>query len=203
MTMRARIFALFPALWIVAVLLAFTWWVLSPAWSSALLLVIIVYLLPPMCFRLHQLAWPLTEGKSFLDAPGYAPWWGAHQFQVMYTALPALEAALRLIPGAYSAWLRLWGSRVGRGVHWTPRVEITDRSLLEIGDNVIVGHRAAFYPHVVQKRGDRLVLYVRRIAIGDGALIGAGSRLGPGASIDNGVVLPVLSDIGVGRRVRA
>jgi hypothetical protein len=33
--------------------------------------------------------------------------------------------------------------------------------------------------------------------------IGAGSRLGPGATIDAGVILPVLTDVGVGRRVRA
>ncbi|MGH6610150.1 MAG: acyltransferase, partial [Burkholderiaceae bacterium] len=188
MTLRARIFGLFPALWVIAVVASVVWWVLSPAWTRALLLIAIVYVLPVACFRLHQLVWPLSEGKSFLNAPGYAPWWGAHQFQVMYTALPALEAVLRLIPGVFSAWLRLWGSRVGSGVYWTPRVEITDRSLIEIGNNVIVGHRAAFYPHVVQKRGDWLVLYVRRISIGDGALIGAGSRLGPGASIDTGVV---------------
>ena len=203
MTLRARVFSLFPAAWIIGLLFALAWWVASPlTWTRGLLLAALTYLLPVACFRLHQLVWPLPEGKSSLNVPGYVPWWGAHQCQVMYTALPALEAVLRLIPGVYSAWLRLWGSRIGRGVHWTPRVEITDRSLLDVGDDVIFGHRAACYAHVVQRRGNELVLYVRRIVIGPGVLIGAGSRLGPGASIDAGVILPVLSDVGVGRRVR-
>jgi len=48
-----------------------------------------------------------------------------------------------------------------------------------------------------------LILYVRRIRIGQGVQLGAGSRLGPGVSITAGVALPPLTDVGVGRRVRA
>ncbi|MGB5473124.1 MAG: acyl transferase [Gammaproteobacteria bacterium] len=203
MTMRARLFALIPATWLSLVLLAFAFWIHAPGSAlRALLWLVIVYLLPVACFRLHQLAWPMVEGKTRLDAPGYVPWWGAHQLQLMYTAFPALEAALRLFPGVYSAWLRLWGSHIGRGVYWTPCVEISDRSLLEVGDGVIFGHRSACYAHVVQRRGEGLVLYLRRIRIGQGVQLGAGSRLGPGASIAAGVVLPALTDVGVGRRVR-
>ena len=203
MTLRARMFALFPAVWLLTVLLAFASWVSVPASvSRALLWLAAVYLLPVACFRLHQFLWPLSEGKTRLDVPGYVPWWGAHQFQLVYTAFPAIEASLRLIPGVYSAWLRLWGSRIGRGVHWTPRVEITDRSLLEVGDGVIFGHRSACYAHLVHPRSGKLILYVRSIRIGQGVQIGAGSRLGPGASIAPGVALPPLTDVGVGRRVR-
>jgi hypothetical protein len=153
-------------------------------------------------FRLHEALWPLAEGPSRIDVPAYSPWWGAHQLQVMYGAFPALEAALRLVPGLYSAWLRLWGSRIGRGVHWTPLVEITDRSLLEAGDGVVFGHRVACYAHLIKRREAGLILYVRRIRIGSGVLLGAGSRLGPGARIDAGTVLPLLTDVGVGRRIR-
>ncbi len=204
MTLRARLLALFPAAWLFLVLLAFASWMSAPASvSRALLWLATVYLLPVACFRLHERVWPLVEGRSRLDEPSYAPWWGAHQFQIMYTAFPALEAALRLVPGMYSAWLRLWGSRIGHGVHWTPLVEISDRSLLEVGDGVIFGHRAACYAHVVQRRSGRLDLYLRRIRIGRGVQLGAGSRLGPGAAIMDGVTLPALTDVGVGRRVRA
>jgi hypothetical protein len=204
MTTRSRAFAFFPAAWLCGVLLALATWIVLP-WSLPRLIVLLamLYLVPVACFRLHELAWPMKEGKVRLDDDNYVPWWGAHQMQVMYTAFPALEAALRLIPGAYSAWLRLWGSHIGRDVHWTPLVEITDRSMLDVGDMVIFGHRAACYAHVVQRRQDGLMLYMRRIRIGPAAQIGAGSRLGPGATIDAGVVLPVLTDVGVGRRVRA
>ncbi len=139
-----------------------------------------LYAVPVAAYRVHEWLWPLAEGPSRIDAPGYSPWWGGHQCQVMYSAFPALEAALRLVPGLYSAWLRLWGGRVGRGVYWTPLVEITDRALIEVGDGVVFGHRVACYAHLVKPRSDGLVLYVRRIRIGDGVLLGAGSRLGPG-----------------------
>jgi hypothetical protein len=202
MTLRARLFGLFPALWMLAVLASALLLVMLPGPASLALLGFMVYLLPVLCFRVHDAVWPLVEGRSRIDAPGYSPWWGGHQFQVMYSAFPALEAALRLVPGLYSAWLRLWGSRVGRRVYWTPLVEITDRSLLEIGDGVVFGHRVACYGHLIKRRGDGLVLYVRRIRIGAGAMLGAGSRLGPGAELDAGVDLPLLTDVGVGRRVR-
>jgi hypothetical protein len=113
-------------------------------------LLAVLYLVPVATYRLHGALWPLVEGASRIDAPRYAPWWGGHQCQLMYSALPALEAALRLVPGLYSGWLRLWGSRVGRGVYWTPLVEITDRSLLEVGDGVVFGHRVACYAHLDQ-----------------------------------------------------
>ncbi len=202
MTLRARLFGLFPAAWLLAVLACVLLLVMFPGLPSLLLLAFVTYLLPVACFRVHDAVWPLVEGRSRIDAPGYSPWWGGHQFQVAYSAFPALEAALRLVPGLYSAWLRLWGSRVGRRVYWTPLVEITDRSLLDIGDGVVFGHRAACYGHLVKRRGGGMVLYVRRIRIGAGAMLGAGARLGPGARIAAGAEVPLLADVGVGRRVR-
>jgi hypothetical protein len=201
MTWRARIFALFPACWLASLLACVYALAAAPGWRTALAPLFVAYLLPVLCFRLHGLAWPLREGRSRIDAPGYSPWWGSHQFQVMYNAFPALESALRLVPGLYSAWLRLWGSRVGRRVHWTPRVEIADRSLLEIGDDVVFGHLTACYAHLIKPRRDGLLLYVRRIRIGSRVFLGAGSRLGPGASIADGTVLEILTDVGVGRRL--
>src|SRR4030095_10140128 len=127
-----QLFSFFPAAWMACVVLAVVNWIAVPGSLFRFLAVpAIVYLLPVACFRLHEMKWPLTEGKTRLDDENYVPWWGAHQMQVMYTAFPALDAALRLVPGVYSAWLRLWGSRIGRDVHWTPLVEITDRSMLE------------------------------------------------------------------------
>jgi hypothetical protein len=203
MTLRARVFALFPAAWMIlaaAAALALAVW---PGVVPALLLLAVLYLLPVGCFRLHEALWPVREGRSRLDAPGYSPWWGAHQLQLVYLAFPALEGALRLVPGAYSAWLRLWGSRVGRRVHWTPRVDIVDRNLLDIGDDVIFGDRVACYGHLVKRRGDGLVLYVRRVRIGDGVLLGAACRLGPGVRVDDGAVIDNRTDVMLGRRVRA
>ena len=202
MTLRARLFGVFPAIWLVGSCACVLYFVIAPDIASVLALFAMLYLVPVAIYRLHDAVWPLVEGTSRIDAPGYSPWWGGHQFQVMYSVFPALEGALRLVPGLYSVWLRLWGSRIGRGVYWTPLVEITDRSLLDVGHGVIFGHRVACYAHLIKRRDAGLVLYVRRIRIGDGVLLGAGSRLGPGARIEDGSVLPILTDVGVGRRIR-
>jgi hypothetical protein len=201
MTLRARLFALFPACWLLLLCAVFLRMLIAPSFLWGALLFAVMYLLPVFCFRLHHWLWPLREGLTRIDAPGYSPWWGSHQFQMMYGAFPALESALRLLPGVYSAWLRLWGSRIGRRVHWTPRVEIADRSLLEVGDDVVFGHLTACYAHLIKPRHAGMVLYVRRIRIGARAFLGAGSRLGPGARIAEGAVLDVLTDVGVGQRV--
>jgi len=203
MTLRARAFALFPAAWAALALLALARLAAAPGLAALAALAFVLYLLPVACFRLHQAAWPIVEGRSWLDAPEYSPWWGSHQFQVMYSAFPALEALLRLVPGAYSAWLRLWGGRIGRRVHWTPRIEITDRSLIEVGDDVVVGHRFTCSAHVITRRRGRLLLYVRRVRIGSRVLLGFACRLAPGVRIDDDVALPSRTDVFIGRRVRA
>ena len=203
MTLRARVFGLVPALWLLLAGTALAYVALRPGIASIAALLFVVYLAPVLCYRVHELAWPLLPGLSRLDTPQYSPWWGGHQFQVMYSALPALEAMLRLVPGLYSLWLRAWGSRIGRAVYWTPLVEITDRALLEVGDGAVFGHRVGCYPHFVTRRHGGLYLYVKPIRIGAGAMLGAGSRLGPGARIAAGADLRVLTDVGMDQRVPA
>ena len=116
MTLRGRIAPVFPLVHLglsaVGLVLAIQsgngWWLL---WSLFFL-----YLFPPLCQRGHQLVWPLQEGLSELSKPAYSPWWTTLQLQAVFNAAPSLEAILRLVPGVYSCWLRLWGSRIGRGV---------------------------------------------------------------------------------------
>src|SRR5262245_3121557 len=100
-----------------ATVLFFSW---RPSPVQPVMLVVILYLVPPLTFRLHQIIFPIRKSLSNIAERKYSPWWGAHQIQLIYIAIPQLEAALRLVPGLYSAWLRLWGSRIGRGVYWTP-----------------------------------------------------------------------------------
>jgi len=157
-------------------------------WAGAALT--LLYLLPPLLFRCHGRFRPLREGMSLLTGGTYSSWWGGHQLQALYIALPPLEAVLRLVPGLYSAWLRLWGAQIGRGVYWTPRVEILDRALVEVGDNVVFGHCAVLCSHVVFRRDEGLRLYVRRIRIGANCLVGADTHLGPGTVIAQGLSIP-------------
>jgi hypothetical protein len=76
-------------------------------------------------------------------------------------------------------------------VYWTPRVEITDRGLLEIGDGVVFGHRAKFFGHLIAPGRGGLLLFVKRGRVGAGAFVGAYAVLGPGADVPAGALLEV------------
>lgn len=166
----------------------------APHWPGLLALLGVLYLYPVAVFRLLNCFWPLEEGRYDLRQRQYNPWWGSHQIQLIYFACPWLEALLRLIPGVYSFWLRLWGAKIGKGIYWTPNVAIDDRPLTDIGDYVIIGHQLHFISHVILPHKDRLPLYVKRIRIGDHCFLGAGSRLGPGVVVDKGTCLPILTE---------
>lgn len=172
----------------------------SPIWLGGV--VFSMYVLPLLAFRAIDVLRPLREQRSYLDGTRYSPWWGSHQLQRIYIAIPQLESLLQLVPGAFSVWLRLWGSRIGKRVYWTPRVEIADRSMLVVGDDVVFGHKVECYAHAIKpsSRG-RLILLVRRITIGNGVFLGAGVRIGPGVRVDDGAFVPTLTDLYVGAKI--
>jgi acetyltransferase-like isoleucine patch superfamily enzyme len=203
MTWRSRAMAWFPALVIAAALLGLAAFVASPGVGTALLAPAALYGLPLAAWRLHQRAWPLREGAGLLRGAAYDAWWGGHQIQWVYLAFPSLEAALRAAPGLYSAWLRAWGSAIGRDVYWTPGLTIADRSLLVVGDGAIFGHGVAISAHVVKPTdGGDLLRVVRGVRVGAGAFIGAGAVLGPGAVVEDGAVVPAGAAVLGGRKVR-
>jgi hypothetical protein len=192
MTLAGRAIALFPAAVVAGALACIVWLCEAPGLAPGLALLAVIYLVPVAAFRAHEALWPMKIGGAHLagPTPAYVPWWGAHQLQLLYIALPQLEALLRLVPGLYSAWLRLWGARIGDGVHWTPYVDISDRSLLEVGDRVIFGHHVALHAHVIRPSKDGLVLYVKPICIEAGAFVGAYSILGPGVRVKGRAFVP-------------
>lgn len=191
MTLLGRLAALFPLAHGLMIIYASFRLIQDPSIVTSLLLLGVIYLIPPFLFRVYTLKYPVKAGRWALNEPKRCDWWIAHQLQMVYAAFPALEAFLRLIPGAYSAWLRLWGSKVGKRVYWTVRVEILDRHMLRIGDDVVFGHRVYCTSHIIHRKpnGD-LVLILRPTRIGKGTLIGAGARIGPGVRIPEKSVIP-------------
>src|SRR6266705_4302096 len=203
MTLRGRLIVLFPVLMFVMGGVAIISFLRGPSAGGFVALVFAWYLFPPLCFRVHNWICPLRPGQEDLsDGSKYSAWWGSQQFQIVYAVIPQLEMLLRLIPGAYSAWLRLWGSRIGRGVVWTPIVEVIDRSLLDIGDRVFFGHKVALCSHTVRPKGDRHILHVARIQVGDGAFISGTCGLGLGARVAAGEFVPFNSLVYFNRRFR-
>ena len=184
MTLASWFYAIVPTLFLAAVAVAVYL-------HSVLSVLVVIYAVPPLLYR----ALSLKPGLYDLKQPKFNVWWATHQLQQLYIAVPALEALLRVVPGLYSAWLRLWGSSVGRRVYWTPRMEVLDRGLLEVGDGVVFGHKVELYGHTAMPKSERLLLYVDRVRVGAGAFIGAGSRLAPGVVVEDGAVVPILTDL--------
>nr|WP_275973855.1 acyl transferase [Argonema galeatum] len=202
MTFLSTILLFFPAIVLVLTGGSLIYFAHSPSILSALAVLFSLYGLPVLVYRLHQWIYPLREGISYLRGKEYNSWWGSHQIQVIYIAIPALEAVLRLIPGVFSVWLRLWGAKVGRNVYWTPGLEIADRGLLEIGDRVVIGHRVGIYSHVIKPRKQDLMLYVKKVKIGNDVFVGAGSHLAPGVVIDDGIYITVATNFYPNQKVR-
>jgi acetyltransferase-like isoleucine patch superfamily enzyme len=201
MTLLSTLLGLFPALIIALTIAAFLYLLSHPSLLGIMTVLGCLYGLPLLAYRLHQWYYPVQSGVSYLQGKNYNPWWGSHQLQVIYIAFPILETMLRLIPGAFSQWLRLWGAQVGRDVYWTPGLEIADRGLLEIGDRVVFGHRVGLYAHIIKPRRNNLMLYVKPIKVGSDVFIGAGSRLSAGVVIPDGTYLPAITDVHPNRTV--
>jgi hypothetical protein len=159
--------------------------------AAAWLTPAILFLLPPLAVRAHARWRPLASGRLEPGSRGFLHWWFTAQWQVIFTRLPILEEMIRMIPGLYSLWLRLWGARVGALVYWSPGVVILDRPLVKIGNRVVFGVGARLNPHVLAPNGPRqMALYLSPITIGDDALVGGYSLLLPGCEVADGEVTP-------------
>lgn len=157
------------------------------AWLGLPSAVATLYLLPPIIARLAG-ATSLAEGTHALGGPAFRRWWLVAQIQAIFNRLTILEEALRLVPGLYSTWLRLWGSSIGGMVFWSPGTLVLDRSMLVVGRRVILGGGTRLTPHLLAPDDDGVMrLIVGRIRIGDDALIGGMSVLAPGVTVDAGV----------------
>jgi len=174
---------LVPLLHVGAVVLA----AVLPAWSLTARLGLagaVLFLAPPILARCALLVAPMPEGRHRPGSRVFWTWWLTLQLQTLFARLPFLEELLRLVPSAYSLWLRLWGSRVGRLTYWAPGLEITDRSLLVIGDDVVLGGKVRLGAHLLRRDDTgQLELLVGAIRLGDRVMVGAQSALGPGVHL--------------------
>lgn len=186
MTLAGKLAALFPTLHFALILASLYSFVQSPNASSFALFFAAIYLFPLLVYRLVNAFAPVQEGITDLASPTYNPWWTSHQIQLLFIAVPAIEGFLHLIPGLFSLWLRLWGAKIGKKVYWTPKVEIVDRGLIEIGDYAIIGHMSAMCSHLVTPIDGKTSLVVRKVRVGRAAVIGGKVGLGPGSDVKDG-----------------
>ena len=192
MTALDRVFSYFPLLLTVASFTALGIFARHPSGWTVLLLIAVLYLVAPLTLRILLRWTPIAEGVSVIGKK-FSPWLAAHHIQAFYDALPYLESLLRVIPGFYSMWLRLWGSRVGYGVEWAVNVSIRDRNLMDIGNRVVFSHGVELVAHVRRKMeagGSRVL--VRNVRIGSYAFLGAGVSVSAGAVVPSNAQVPAL-----------
>jgi len=160
----------------------------SAAWHWTISIVcalLWIYLVPPLIARFFHRARPFGV-LSHLSAD-YLHWQRLNTLQTLFNRFGCLEEGLRLLPGVYSAWLRLWGSQIGCKVQWHPGVKVTDRYLLEIGDNVIMETGCLLHSHT-RLPDQRLI--VDTIRLQTACIIGPHATIGPGCHIYTREFLP-------------
>lgn len=159
----------------------------QPVWVRVVSVIASLYLMPPLAARLVHLCIAIPDGRIGMGTPAFLGWWATAQLQMIFNRLPFLEELLRIVPGLYSNWLRLWGSRIGRLTFWSPGVSVLDRGYLDIGDDVLFGAGVRLNGHVLMhdKEG-AMELALGRIRIGSGAFIGGYSLLTAGTEIAAG-----------------
>jgi len=196
-------FAFFHALSIAAVVF-FPWAMLTWRLCSA---IVLLYLLPPLLARIILLLAPCRLGIININSNDFIKWWALFNLQVIFCRLPFLEEFLRLIPGIYGPWLRLWGAKIGRLTYWAPGLKILDRSFVRIGDDVVFGADVRLNPHVMYKdKNGMLVLALDYVTLGDRTMIGgyslftAGTIIYPDQSTRALLCLPPFSRFRNGRR---
>jgi hypothetical protein len=158
----------------------------SPFWRGAVALAVL-YLLPALGGRLIRFLIPIREPRIPMGSREFFAWWAMFNCQALFCRFPALEEAMRLVPGLYSAWLRLWGSRIGRLTYWGAGLRALDRSFLIVGDGVIFGAAVRINPHVMARNDQgQLELLLAPVTIGSRSVIGGYSLLTAGTEIAPG-----------------
>lgn len=168
-----------------------------------------LYLLPPLVARLVLFILPISQGRIAVGGKAFFSWWATFQLQVLFCRLPFLEETLRLIPGLYSFWLRLWGSRIGRLTYWAAGTIVTDRSFLRVGDDVVFGAGVRLNAHVLAKNKEgEMELLLADLKIRDRVIVGGYSLITAGAEISSDeatraeMLLPPFSIWKDGKRIK-
>jgi hypothetical protein len=147
----------------------------------------VLYLLPAAAARTLLMLFPIRSKVLTLGSADFFKWWALLNMQMIFCRLPMLEEAMRIIPALYSAWLRLWGSKVGRLVFWSPGTQVFDRSFLEVGDDVVFGVAVQLIPHLmVRNEAGANEVLLATVKVGSRAVVGGYSLLGPGSEVAPG-----------------
>lgn len=163
----------------------------NPSLKAIIALVLAIYIIPPLAYRLIRIQYPIILGISEINSKQPANGWMlAMRFQILYSIFPFIEKLLLIVPGAYNMWLRLWGSTIGKNVYWTPAVEIVDRTHLIIEDEVFVGNKTYLSSHIAKRKADSTQIFNRPIHLKKKSFVSTHCILGPGSELEENEILP-------------
>lgn len=174
----------------------------NPQWTTGGIILFLVYLLPPLLYRLFSLIIPIHIGRQKFG-PEHDPcgWMIAHRLQMIYMIFPFIEGILNSLPGLYSNWLRLWGSKIGKMVYWAPDVRVWDRTHLTVGSNTFVGGSLLSCHMATPKADGTIEINFNPIEIGSKVFISAQSNIGPGSAIVDKEFIKMMTQVSGRHRV--
>lgn len=183
------------------------WFLRSSPWLCVGLALAWVYVVPALLCRCALLLLPIRRQVIPLGSRDFFTWWFTLNLQIIFCRFPFLEELLRIVPGLYSLWLRLWGAKIGKLTYWAAGLRILDRPFLHIGNQVTIGAGVRLNPHVIlpDEQG-RMMLALAPIRIGDRANVGgyslfvAGGEIAAGECTQACLTLPPFNRIEGGRR---
>jgi hypothetical protein len=158
----------------------------------------LLYFAPPLFCRLLLIIFGEPRSGARTGSRGFMVWWMTAQIQTVFVRFAFLEEILRIVPGFYSAWLRLWGARIGKFVYWGPQLKVMDRPFLNIEDFAVIGYGVGFTSHhlnpVVKPDGQKAMGEMELVfgipTVRKNAVLGGLSGMGPGSEVAESELLP-------------
>jgi len=139
--------------------------------------------------KVLRLVLPMKEGiYSYAEEPLAAFAWNLYGYLCITHLNLFYDKILLPIPFR-KPFFQLMGARIGRGI--VPiSGQLLDPHLISLGANAHIGEDALLTPHAVTSDNR---LYVKRIEIGENAMIGAKSVLMPGVRVGKGAMVNAMS----------
>lgn len=185
------------------------WRLRESPWIGLAAVLGVLYVLPPLASRAVMAALPIRRTVIAVGSREFFVWWFTLNLQMLFCRFAFLEELLRIVPGCYSLWLRLWGAKIGKMTYWAAGTTILDRPWVEIGDRVIFGAGTRLNAHVFAPDGQgEMTLVLAPIKIADRVTVGGYSLLVAGTEIASDqctrafLILPPFSRLVDGRRVK-
>ena len=123
----------------------------------------------------------LKEGEYKIGTPETLKWFFVN---ALFLIVRTVFMDFMTLTPFCSLFYRMMGAKLGLNVQINSK-NVADHSLLEIGDNSVIGGNATVIGHIFEPRGIRLM----KVKIGKNVVIGLNSVIMPGVVIGDGAVI--------------